>query len=105
MAGATVTVHEICRVSARAYESSDEPLLDRLRVRCPVIGRERPGAECVRCPRFVGYGETWLLCRLPCSSCGSRRGVAIELEEVVFCEDCAERAGPAGAHEELGEGG
>lgn len=104
--------YERCRISARL---SPEPtrgrsLLGRIRVDCPMTGQERTGVECTGCEQFVGWGlsttigQPWLTCRLPCASCRNRHEATIEVAEVVFCEDCRERACAPEDHDELGIG-
>jgi hypothetical protein len=102
---------EMCRVPAvlLAAEPARGSLLERIRVHCPADGIEHTGSECTGCARFVRWGLStiagapWLLCRLPCSSCGDRDRVAA-LDEVVFCEECRARAGAAPEDDEIEAG-
>ncbi len=103
---------QVCRLSARIVPASaDDPsLLGRLRIDCPLSARERSGAECASCERFIGFGfsaamaEAWVTCRLPCTCCGSRREDAVEVADVVLCMECRERARAVDEDDELGVG-
>jgi hypothetical protein len=103
------TMDQPSLVDARVLPITDEPrpLFDRIRIECPRIGRERTGAECSQCERFLEWhtsatGRLGVVCRLPCAACGDRDHGA-EMAGVTFCDDCRERA-VAGEDDELGTG-
>ena len=101
-----------CRVPARLLPGSADgkSLLGRIRVACPLQETERTCLECTSCERFIGWEfsmatrEGWVTCRLPCTCCGSRRDVTVDIPDVVFCEDCRERASAVQDDDELGAG-
>ena len=103
---------EVCRVPARVSAATTQrrSALESIRVRCPLSPRDRTGAECSKCERFVGWGisgagELLLGCRLPCACCQSVDQVPVEVFEAVFCEECLERAQGAEDDDELGGSG
>jgi hypothetical protein len=103
---------ELSRVSARllAPPAEKRSALAGIRVQCPLSSRERTGIECSNCERFGAWGlspngELFLACRLPCACCNPSELLVLDTLEVVFCDECRERAQAAEDECELGDGG
>ena len=103
---------ELRRVSARLLSPSThrKSALESIRVQCPLSARDRTGAECSQCDRFIGWGvstagELLLACRLPCACWKTTDQAAVEASEAVFCNECRERASASTDDCELGAGG